>query len=80
MAGWRFATVGKKETKKIKETHGKYRRGFGSIPVQVTVGETNWKTSIFPSKDGTYVLPLKANVRKKEDIFDSDTITFTLKF
>ena len=74
MAGWHFATVGKKETKEIKETYGKRRRGFGSMPVQVTVGETNWKTSIFPSKDGTYVLPLKANVRKKEDIFDSDTI------
>jgi len=77
---WHFATVDKKESKEIKETYRKHRRGFGSIPVHVTVGKTNWKTSIFPSKDGTYVLPLKAIVRKKEDIFEGDTITLALRF
>jgi len=80
MAGWHFATVDKKEAKEIKETHGKVRRGFGSIPVNVTVGKTSWKTSIFPSKDGTYILPVKASVRKKEGIFEDDTITITLAF
>jgi len=81
MAGtWHFATVDKEESKEIKETYGKHHRGFGSIPVHVTVGKTNWKTSIFWSKEGTYVLPLKAQVRKKESIFEDDTIMITLKF
>ena len=80
MAGWHFVTVDEKNSKNIKEKCGKVRRGFGSIPVEVTVGETNWKTSIFPNKDGTYVLPIKASVRKKEGIFDDDTISLTLSF
>lgn len=80
MVGWHFARVDKKEAKEIKEQHGKVRRGFGSIPVNVMVGKTSWKTSIFPSKDRSYILPLKASVRKKESIFEDDTITFTLKF
>lgn len=81
MAGtWYFATVDKKKSKEIRETYGKHHRGFGSVPVQVIVGKTNWKTSIFWSKDGVYVLPLKAQVRKKEGVFEGDTITITLKF
>lgn len=82
MAGWHFVTVSKKESKDIKEKYGPVRRGFGSIPVDVQVGKTEWKTSIFPNKDGTYILPMKASVRKKEDIVVDDVIniTFTLKF
>lgn len=79
MAGWHFVSVDKKYSKEIKEKHGKVRRGFGSIPVDVTIGKTNWKTSIFPNKDGTYLMPLKASVRKKENIFKGDKITFTIK-
>jgi hypothetical protein len=39
------------------------------------VGETNWKTSIFPDKKhNSYVLPLKASVRKSEKISDKQVI------
>jgi len=78
---WHFVTVGKKESKEIKEKYGKVRRGFGSIPVEVTVGETRWKTSIFPnSRDGTYILPIKAQVRKEEEIYEGDKIKLALVF
>jgi len=63
---WYFVTVDKKESKEIKEKYGKVRRGFGSVPVGVTVGKTSWKTSVFPNKSGTYDLPIKALVRRKE--------------
>lgn len=50
-------------------------RGFGSVRVRVTVGKTTWDTSLFPSKDlGTYVLPLKAAVRRAEGITVGDEI------
>jgi hypothetical protein len=39
-----------------------------------------WKTSIFPdNKTGTYLLPLKADVRKKEKIGAGDTIMLSLE-
>ena len=79
MDGWHFVHVDKKQSTEIKEKHSKIRRGFGSLPVEVTIGKTTWNTSIFPDKDGSYLLPLKAPVRKKERIGDGDTITFTFR-
>ena len=80
VAAWHFVHVDKKLSGELKEKHGKVKRGFGSIPVKATIGNTSWKTSIFPDKhSGTYLLPLKAQVRRVEDIFANDTITFTLE-
>lgn len=79
MAGWHFISVPKKESEDIKKG-SKVKTGFGSVPVIVTIGKTNWKTSVFPDKrSGTYLLPLKAEVRKKESIFSEDTISLTIK-
>jgi hypothetical protein len=59
---------------------GNLKRGWGSFPVIVTVGATNWKTSIFPDKKtGEYLLPLKAGVRKKEGIVADNTISLLLE-
>jgi hypothetical protein len=77
MGNWYFVTLTKEYGQEIKELYDKHRRGFGSIPVEVTTGNTNWKTSIFPDKRaGSYLLPLKAAVRKKEDIEVGDVVTF----
>ena len=90
MAGWHFVSVPKKQSKEIKKMFGAMKRGWGSLPVIVTIGKTNWKTSIFPAsakasagrpdkKAGGYLLPLKADVRKKEKISAGDKITFLLE-
>ena len=80
LSGWHFIYVGQKESKEIKENFGKGSRGFGSIPVAVTIGKTKWDTSIFPSKaEEKYLLPLKALVRAREGIRDGDTVTYTLE-
>lgn len=80
MAGWHFISVEKKTATLIKEKYGKKRRGFGSIKVIVTIGNTTWNTSIFPDKSsGRYLLPLKAEVRKKESILNDDTVKFSIQ-
>ena len=79
-AAWHFVTVPKKESAEIKEAIGGNAKGFGSVPVEVTIGKTTWHTSVFPDrKSGAYVLPLKAKVRRDEDIEVNDEITFALK-
>lgn len=79
-SAWHFVHVDKKTSETIKAKHAKPRRGFGSVRVEATIGKTTWKTSIFPdSRSGTYLLPLKASVRRGEGIGDGDSITFTLK-
>lgn len=40
---------------------------WGQVPVRVRIGETEFKTALFP-KDGLYLLPLKDVVRKAEGI------------
>ena len=80
MSAWHFVNVDKKLSEELKEKYGQKKRGFGSIPVTVTIGKTSWKTSIFPEKrSGTYLLPLKAQVRRAEGIEAGDSITFALE-
>jgi len=80
MAGWHFLGIPKKQSTEIKEKYGARAKGWGSLPVMVTIRKTRWKTSIFPDKkSGTYLLPLKASVRKKEGIFVRDNISFSIQ-
>jgi hypothetical protein len=41
------------------------------IPVTAQIGNTVWATSLFP-KDGRYILPVKAAVRRAEELDDGD--------
>ncbi len=80
MDAWFFAYVDKKQAALITTKHGKVKRGFGSIKVTVTLGTSKWKTSIFPDKhSGTYLLPLKSQIRRAEGIDAGDTVNFVLE-
>lgn len=48
--------------------------GWGMVPVEATIGEAIFQTSLFP-KDETYLLPLKAAVRRKGNITAGDLIS-----
>jgi hypothetical protein len=52
--------------------------GWGVIPVHVRIGKTEWKTSLFP-KDGSYIVPIKASVRKAENLEEGHTVTLWLE-
>ncbi len=80
MAGWHFVTLPKRQSDGIKRNFGAMKRGWGSLPVLVTIGRTSWKTSIFPDKKaGAFLLPLKAEVRRKESIKHGQTISLFLE-
>ena len=80
MAGWHFISIPKKQTEDIKRRFGAKAKGWGSLPVVVNIGKTKWKTSIFPDKkSGTYLLPLKADVRKKEGVFKGDFVNLLIE-
>jgi Domain of unknown function (DUF1905) len=65
---WYFITLPHDEADEIDEITTGKQRGFGSVRVEVTVGHTTWHTSIFPdSKRGSYVLPIKKQVRIGEN-------------
>jgi len=47
------------------------------IPVTVKIGKTSWATSLLP-KDGGYLVPIKASVRKVEGLELGDTVKVVL--
>ena len=78
-----FITLPEDKSEEIKffseNVHGK-RRGWGAVRVQATIGETTWQTSIFPhAKVSAYILPVKADVRKKEKILADNMVEVQLK-
>jgi len=78
-AAWHFVTLPQEIAGQIKFTRER-RTGFGSVRVSVTIGDTSWKTSIFPAKEAdSYLLPIKAEVRKKEGITLEDEIHVHIK-
>lgn len=80
MAGWHFASVPKKQSKVIKQLFGSLAGGWGSLAVKVTIRDISWKTSVFPDKkSGTYLLPLKAEARKKAGIKNGEILSFILE-
>ena len=38
-----------------------------------------WRTSVFPQKSGGYILPIKADVRRRADIAAGDEVTVSLE-
>lgn len=76
---WHFVTLPAAKSREIGLRHGAAQRGWGSIPVTVTLGKSAWKTSIFPyNKIKAFILPLKADIRRKENVLAKRTIAFTL--
>ncbi|WP_426571930.1 DUF1905 domain-containing protein [Aquihabitans sp. McL0605] len=68
---WHFLSVPEDVADDIDERYGHLAKGFGSQKVEVTIGATTWQTSVFPdTKRGTCILPVKAAVRKAEDLSD----------
>lgn len=79
-APWHFITLPTEIAAEIRELFEEVKRGWGSLPVEVTMGKTTWKTSIFPDKKSkSYLLPVKAEMRKKEKVGAGDEVNLELK-
>ncbi len=78
-AAWYFVNLPKEESIQIKYRNVLNTRGWGSLRVTVTIGDTTWQTSIFrDSKNDCYILPIKAEVRKIEKLQEGNLIDLSL--
>ena len=73
-----FVTIPKEQSSNIKAISGLVTYGWGVIPVHVRIGKTEFTTSLFP-KDGNYIVPIKAIVRKAEKLDEGDMVTIKLE-
>jgi hypothetical protein len=77
-AAWMFVTLPTDLSAEIKGM-SQQRRGFGSLRVDVTVADIQWRTSIFPdSKAGAFLLPVKAAVRQALGLVPGDTVDLVM--
>lgn len=77
---WRFVTVPEDVSDEVDEVVGDATGGFGSVRVEVTVGGTTWRTSLFPSTEaGAFVLPVKKAVRSAERLGDDDPVEVSIR-
>jgi hypothetical protein len=76
-APWFFVTVPAEQSSELKAISGFVTYGWGVIPVRARIGKTEWNTSLFP-KDGRYLVPIKASVRKAEKLDEGDHVTVQL--
>lgn len=72
-----FVPIPQAESDAIKDISTMVTYGWGVIPVTVHIGDTTFTTSLFP-KDGLYLVPIKAVVRKAEGLDEGDEITVQL--
>lgn len=67
--GWHFVSLPPELSKEIRDNLKSEEEGWGRLKVTVQIGISEWRTSIwFDTKLSTYLLPLKADIRKKEEL------------
>lgn len=82
---WFFVTIGGKQAEAVA-AHALMRRlelgrarGFGSVKVTASIGDSRWRTSVFPTKQGEWWLPVKAAIRRAEDLAEGEAIQISLE-
>jgi hypothetical protein len=76
---WHFVTVPEEQSDAIRAHAFAGPRGFGSVRVEATIADVSWRTSVFPQKSGGYLLPVKADVRRRAGIAAGDEVTVTVQ-
>lgn len=66
---WVFVTVPETLSIEIRNFFKNHEESWGRLKIEAKIGQANWKTAIwFDTKKQTYLLPLKSEIRKKENI------------
>jgi hypothetical protein len=72
-----FATVPDEFARDIHDIADELTYGWGMIPATVSLGGSTWPTSLWP-KDGSYIVPIKAAIRRAESVDAGQPVTITL--
>ena len=76
-AAWAFLTLPAEVGDDVRLLSGP-PTGFGSVRVEITLGASTWRTSVFPDKARGYVLPVKSAVRRREGLELGDRVRIAL--
>ena len=69
MCGWTFVSLPKELSVEIRARYKHMEEGWGRMKVTAKIGGSEWQTAIwFDTKQDTYLLPVKAKIRKQENV------------
>ena len=75
MCGWTFVSLPKELSAEIRESFKHLEEGWGRMKVTAKLGGSEWQTAIwFDTKQDTYLLPLKAKIRKQENVVPDEVL------
>ena len=76
---WHFISLPEDIAKEIRDFLKSEEAGWGRLNATAKIGQIEWKTAIwFDTKKNTYLLPVKADIRRKEKIQAGDTVDVTV--
>jgi hypothetical protein len=79
---WTFVTLPQEVSAGVEDEADAQgpRAGFGSVRVEVRIGPSLWRTSLFPDKaSGCFVLPVKRAVRQANGVEEGDSVEVVLR-
>ena len=84
-AAWYFVTIDGAAGDELSATalmrrleSGK-RNGWGMLKVTARLGASRWSTTVFPSKEQGWLLPVKKAIRSAEDLSEGDLVFVELE-
>ena len=79
-AAWHFVSLPMKTSIEIRNLLKHEEEGWGRLKVTACIGNHEWKTAIwYDSKHRTYLLPIKAEIRKKCAIQENREIEILIR-
>lgn len=77
--GWHFVSLPKELSVEIRNHFKREEEGWGRLKATVNIGNSEWKTAIwFDTKMNAYLLPLKAEIWKKENLSIGEKVNVTV--
>ncbi len=75
-----FVSLPREMSGEILDLVGQSLNPWGTVPVDATIGEFTWESSMFPRKERQcYDLPLNAKVRKRLGLQAGNVISVTIE-
>ncbi|QQS52797.1 MAG: DUF1905 domain-containing protein [Bacteroidota bacterium] len=77
--GWYFVSLPSDISKEIRENLKWQEEGWGRLKSTAKINASEWDTTLwFDTKMNTYLLPLKVEIRRKENLEIDKTVNITL--